>query len=532
AVVAHSGRGEVVGGGGGVGVSSVFLLDSLAPGASGLAGASGPDAGLARIRGDDTFIRNAFLGMTTLVLLLGGAAASRRRVRLHVVLLVSALVLLVLSRGAHVPGMAPLLDVLASRFPDKLLLPCALAVILLAARAGSAILRWPPARALSVVTASLGVLGAVLLLGAGMMTSWLMATWGPGLTPTEVELATPRLNGAITQSAGILLCGSAVLLLASRRRQQPWVWLLLACGAAEGITSIDALNMTTPVARLQPDASPLPLAPVGPERVFVGRVGETFAGAFSLLSPTLDNDATGRIHLALGIPLTGTLRGASYPVNADVSRLEPARMRTLAQDALTRLDAPLLVNVLRRLGAERIILMTSEPPVHDAVAVKSVVRVGQSDTWVDMQVVSPIPTTTLETTWEHHDDLKAATLALAGSARVVVAPGVPPPPPQPDPAPTLETLEHTPTSWVMRTRATSESLLVVREVWDPGWTATLDGAPVPIHVVNVAQRGVHVPPGEHVVGMRFRVPNAKAGVVLGTLGLVLLAWRTRGRRSR
>ncbi|HEX4384455.1 MAG TPA: hypothetical protein VH083_15945, partial [Myxococcales bacterium] len=53
-------------------------------------------------------------------------------------------------------------------------------------------------------------------------------------------------------------------------------------------------------------------------------------------------------------------------------------------------------------------------------------------------------------------------------------------------------------------RAARERLLLVSEVWHPGWSATLDGQPASILKADVALMGVVVPAGEHRVSLRFR----------------------------
>jgi len=56
----------------------------------------------------------------------------------------------------------------------------------------------------------------------------------------------------------------------------------------------------------------------------------------------------------------------------------------------------------------------------------------------------------------------------------------------------------------LQVEATASGLLVLSEVWYPGWAATVDGVEVPILQVNGAQRGVVVPEGMSVVVLRFR----------------------------
>ncbi len=96
-----------------------------------------------------------------------------------------------------------------------------------------------------------------------------------------------------------------------------------------------------------------------------------------------------------------------------------------------------------------------------------------------------------------------------------------------------------PTSRSMSIDVTTSAptLLVVAESWDAGWAARVDGAPSPVHPVNVLMRGVWLPEaGVHRIELRFAPRGWRAGLGLAALGLVLLAavatvWWRRGRKA-
>jgi hypothetical protein len=82
-----------------------------------------------------------------------------------------------------------------------------------------------------------------------------------------------------------------------------------------------------------------------------------------------------------------------------------------------------------------------------------------------------------------------------------------------------------------------QRFLVVNEMWDPGWTAYVDGREAPLYATNVVMRGVLVPQGASEVVMQYRsllywawwyTPGLMA---LGTI-LLLVARRVSRRRSR
>src|SRR5919106_1430455 len=50
--------------------------------------------------------------------------------------------------------------------------------------------------------------------------------------------------------------------------------------------------------------------------------------------------------------------------------------------------------------------------------------------------------------------------------------------------------------------ANSPALLVVRNGWDPGWQATVDGRPTPVLVTDYLLQGIVVPAGRHTVELR------------------------------
>jgi len=71
-------------------------------------------------------------------------------------------------------------------------------------------------------------------------------------------------------------------------------------------------------------------------------------------------------------------------------------------------------------------------------------------------------------------------------------------------------------------KSSSPALLVLSELWYPGWRATINGDELPIIRTNGALRGVFVPAGEAVVTFRF-VPNSwRTGLLAAMAGWILL----------
>ena len=72
---------------------------------------------------------------------------------------------------------------------------------------------------------------------------------------------------------------------------------------------------------------------------------------------------------------------------------------------------------------------------------------------------------------------------------------------------------------VIRARMSCRGMVVLSDVFFPGWRAEIDSNGVPIYEVNEAMRGVIVPPGEHTITMRYRPASALAGALLTLIGV-------------
>ena len=85
--------------------------------------------------------------------------------------------------------------------------------------------------------------------------------------------------------------------------------------------------------------------------------------------------------------------------------------------------------------------------------------------------------------------------------------------------------------------APDPSILVVRNAWDEGWSATVDGSSVPLLRVDGFVQGVAVPEGRHQVRLVYREPTIGRGIALSALVwfgllLVLVMAIVRSRRAR
>jgi len=67
------------------------------------------------------------------------------------------------------------------------------------------------------------------------------------------------------------------------------------------------------------------------------------------------------------------------------------------------------------------------------------------------------------------------------------------------------------------------TVLVVSEIFYPGWEAKIDGNPATIMVTDYLLRGVALPAGNHVVEMRYTAPQARKGAIISIISLVICA---------
>jgi hypothetical protein len=76
-------------------------------------------------------------------------------------------------------------------------------------------------------------------------------------------------------------------------------------------------------------------------------------------------------------------------------------------------------------------------------------------------------------------------------------------------------------SMALDVRTDRDGLLVLSEIWYPGWTATLDGKDTPVYRTDHSLRGIVVPAGSHAVEVTFSPDSLKRGAVItgGALGL-------------
>jgi hypothetical protein len=99
--------------------------------------------------------------------------------------------------------------------------------------------------------------------------------------------------------------------------------------------------------------------------------------------------------------------------------------------------------------------------------------------------------------------------------------GLPDNPTLPSPAPKV--VEHSPRKVLIEADLPDAGLLVLADVYYPGWKAFVDGKESKIHRTDYVMRGVFVPAGRHVVEFRYDPLSFKAGAIISLASLLLIA---------
>ncbi len=85
---------------------------------------------------------------------------------------------------------------------------------------------------------------------------------------------------------------------------------------------------------------------------------------------------------------------------------------------------------------------------------------------------------------------------------------------------------------VIDVTASQDALLVLSEVYYPGWQAAVDGQPAPIYRANHGLQGVLIDQGEHRVQFHYKPASVRYGLIISLISLALLIpvgifWRRR-----
>ncbi|HQR33328.1 MAG TPA: YfhO family protein, partial [Blastocatellia bacterium] len=84
-------------------------------------------------------------------------------------------------------------------------------------------------------------------------------------------------------------------------------------------------------------------------------------------------------------------------------------------------------------------------------------------------------------------------------------------------------VSYEPNRLVIETKADQPAALVLSEVHDPGWVATVDGKPATVYAADYLLRGLVLSAGTHTIELKYTAPAARTGAVISILSLLIIA---------
>jgi len=352
--------------------------------------------------------------------------------------------------------------------------------------------------------------------------TWLLAAVILGLVIAATTTIGPVARRAAIGSLAVLVVSGGAALLAARRQSGWGSALLVAVLAADLVVLGDALHAGLP-------------------RRGIARLRDEFGAIRAALPPPSDEDARGRVIVAPVMP------GASWASLEGVRSLQgwnvlvpKVHARLLGTDVPGQYefgfvaDPALLASRSTVLDLLRVRLLVvssklaADPRWHDALADPRWRPVRQTASWHFFANDRARPVA-----WLVHaaraapvDEVLATvhgrTTPFDPSLEALVAAEIGPL----DAATTPEAVDvdrYDDDTVTIRVEASSRALLVTSELAYPGWQATIDGTPVPIHAVDGGLRAVVVRTGASAVVFRYRPLLGRIGLAIGVASAALLA---------
>jgi hypothetical protein len=456
-----------------------------------------------------------YLGIPTLGLAAAAFLSRRRRLGATLLLLV-AVVATLFAMGTSGPLYRPLAALLPPvqifRYPSKTMLVVALAAALLAGL-GLRALAGPRRARLALAALVLALACASVLIGRslGAALGW----------PLALGAATALVLAA--QGARLPLRSASAALLA-----------LVVCDL---VAAHRELNDTLPAALLT--AAPPVLEHVRPpsgQRIHVWDyytlpgTAERLLGRSDLyLAPEGTSQAQARMlrfaaQRQLLMPATAVFFGLETSYDLDSRGLYPRDLNDLTY-FLRYVEGTLAHTRLLRLGAVAKVLAMHERGLEDLKPASTLPSLG-GDAIRVFDVPDPRPRAWLVGR-TRVADAGEAFRALGDPSwdfvhEALVATGAP----LQDGAPlegSVRWLEYRSDRQRLETTSSREALLVLADSHDPGWRASVDGAPVELKRANLAFRGVVVPAGSHRVELVYRPRALLLGLAVSLSALVACA---------
>lgn len=489
--------------------------------------------------GRDPFFFSIYVGPLVLLLAVGGAAGALRRSAFWVAVVVIALVA---SLGGYTP-LYPLLrrlipPLMYFRFPVKYIVFVMFALAALVAEGWRPfsthegnlqpkVLAWLP---LSVGSAALlGLIASLALFAAPDLVTRAMH-WLAGST----HLKDPVAGAAfLSRSApplavrffALLLAGSVLMAVATTNRLAA---VLLFAAVCADLAIVNAnLNLTMEVSKLAPPSWYLESA--GPQRVYVGARVRGYMnsddpdGVKSWQIPAERTAVEGRMELNALLPMAPSGWHVREALSYDLPYLWPAEYEGTVR-RFEGATADERTAFLRRTGVQRCVLPDTERrPFRSVTDVPDWnMRVfecnpGASRVYLASSVA--VAANAEDLAWQREalfdtsmtDDMARLSRApaVAGTSAAATTSSV-------------RIVEDRASRVQVEASLKEQGVLVLRDTFDPSWTATVDGRPAEIVRANAIYRGVALPPGRHIITFVYRPRDFIAGLMVSIVTMMML----------
>ena len=500
--------------------------------------------------GRDPLFYSIYVGPFVLLLAAMGMAARGRRNLFWVAI---ALVFIAAALGGYTP-LYPLArrlfpPLLYFRFPVKYIVIVMFALAVLAAHGYAALLQRDDSgrSRVPVIGGTLALAGLLVSVAALFMTdaAWVVGQWAAA----TAHLKDPPAGAAffarvapplLARGFGLLLAGC--LLVAATRRTRLALGALFVATCADLVAAHAGLNLTADVRKLSPPAWFTESA--GPQRVYLG-------GRVRGFMNTNDPDATpswqipaertaveGRMVLNAELPMAPSGWRVREALSYDLPYLWPAEYEATVR-RFERAGPAERAAFLRRSGVRRCILPQTESrqwrPVADVPGWN--MRVFECDPGASRAFIASsvqVAPAGHDPEWER--DALFDPAAADQSARLAAMPAASGTA-GPYESAFARIVEDGASHVAIEASAGQGGIVVLRDSYDPSWSAAVDGMPAAIARANGRYRAVALPPGRHVIRFSYRPRELVIGLTLSAMTAVLLllvgvSRASRGSRSR
>jgi hypothetical protein len=442
------------------------------------------------------YLFSIYGGLAALLLSSTAILARRRRDRPW---LVAGGLGLLLAFGAHLPGWELLLRVVPPlavvRFPEKWAVAPALVLALLAAHGLDLILRdersLRAARALGLGAAA-ALAAATFFLSLSRGASW-TRFWD---VPSWLR---PDTGRAVLQDFAVQLALAGVLaavLFLRRRRELVLPVSLIALTAVDLTLAGRSLMPTDRPGRF--DEPPAVLAPL-----LAAPRGERTLFQYADWKQHEVRSAGRQLLLEAPVPWQWGIATA-FEKDFDGTHLAWSRSATRELLELMAREPSSAGRVLGSRGVNAVL----RPPVAGEREALTLLAVREPEPFV-----RPAERVIVR----RADESLAAATRRAGPA-LLLEPGVVAPatlaPVQ------VKVVRRSPTEIRLATRSRGESIIAINSSWHPGWTVLVNQEPAELMRRDGHLSALRLPPGEHLVLLRFRSPALTAGLLASALGLM------------